>query len=37
MYLLASSLVAALLGEMRVLARWDGRVKTKACLRILQV
>jgi len=31
----ASSLAAALAVELRVLARWGGRVKTKAFLRIL--
>ena len=35
MYLLTSSLAAALLGEMRVLARWGGRVRTVAFLSIL--
>ena len=36
MYLLASSLVAALFGERRVLARGGGRVRTKAYLNILR-
>jgi hypothetical protein len=36
MYPLASSLVAALGGEMRVLARRGGRVRTKVFLNILR-
>jgi hypothetical protein len=35
-YLFASSLAAALFGEMRVLARWGGRVRTVAFLSILK-
>ncbi len=37
MYLLVSSLTAALFGEMRVLACWGGWVKTVAFLNILWV
>ena len=37
MYLLTSSLAAALVGEMRVLARWDGRVRTTVFLNILDL
>jgi general secretion pathway protein J len=37
MYLFAFSLAAALFGELRVLARWGGRVRTKAFLNILRV
>ena len=36
MYLLGPSLAAALVGEMLVLARWAGRVRTETFLNTLQ-